>query len=117
MRDEELGVVGIGVLCQLGCEGPFRAEVIRWMPGYTDPLDPIPDDDDDAAEGVDGPAESLNGTTREPDGAADALNGAAGEPDGTAGSLNGITREPDGAATPGRDDPDDARAGAVSPNG
>lgn len=25
---------GIGVLCQLGSEGPFRAEVLRWMPGY-----------------------------------------------------------------------------------
>jgi predicted unusual protein kinase regulating ubiquinone biosynthesis (AarF/ABC1/UbiB family) len=25
---------GIGVLCQLGCEGPFRAEVLRWVPGY-----------------------------------------------------------------------------------
>jgi predicted unusual protein kinase regulating ubiquinone biosynthesis (AarF/ABC1/UbiB family) len=27
---------GIGVLCQLESEGPFRAEVLRWMPGYTD---------------------------------------------------------------------------------
>jgi len=25
---------GIGVLCQLGSEGAFRAEMIRWMPGY-----------------------------------------------------------------------------------
>ena len=25
---------GIGVLCQLESEGPFRAEMIRWMPGY-----------------------------------------------------------------------------------
>jgi len=30
---------GIGVLCQLGCEGPFRAEVLRWVPGYAD--DPL----------------------------------------------------------------------------
>ena len=28
---------GVGVLCQLECEGPFRAEMLRWMPGYTDP--------------------------------------------------------------------------------
>jgi predicted unusual protein kinase regulating ubiquinone biosynthesis (AarF/ABC1/UbiB family) len=28
---------GIGVLCQLECEGPYRAEVIKWMPGYNDP--------------------------------------------------------------------------------
>src|SRR6266700_1991988 len=25
---------GIGVLCQLGSHGNFRAEVLRWMPGY-----------------------------------------------------------------------------------
>jgi predicted unusual protein kinase regulating ubiquinone biosynthesis (AarF/ABC1/UbiB family) len=29
-----VSTAGIGVLCQLGCEGPFRAEVLRWMPGY-----------------------------------------------------------------------------------
>jgi predicted unusual protein kinase regulating ubiquinone biosynthesis (AarF/ABC1/UbiB family) len=37
---------GIGVLCQLECEGAFRAEVLRWIPGYTDdPLaeaEPVP---------------------------------------------------------------------------
>ncbi|HEY1703707.1 MAG TPA: AarF/ABC1/UbiB kinase family protein [Trebonia sp.] len=36
---------GIGVLCQLECEGAFRAEVLRWVPGYNDPLemaDPVP---------------------------------------------------------------------------
>ena len=31
-----VSTAGMGVLCQLGCEGPFRAEVIRWMPGYRD---------------------------------------------------------------------------------
>jgi predicted unusual protein kinase regulating ubiquinone biosynthesis (AarF/ABC1/UbiB family) len=25
---------GIGVLCQLGCEGAFRAEVLQWIPSY-----------------------------------------------------------------------------------
>jgi hypothetical protein len=25
------------VLCQLECEGPFRGEVVRWVPGYADP--------------------------------------------------------------------------------
>ena len=30
---------GIGVLCQLECEGAFRAEVLRWMPGYLDEPD------------------------------------------------------------------------------
>jgi len=27
---------GLGVLCQLECEAPFRAEVLKWMPGYVD---------------------------------------------------------------------------------
>ena len=31
---------GMGVLCQLECEVPFRAEVLRWMPGYADPAKP-----------------------------------------------------------------------------
>jgi predicted unusual protein kinase regulating ubiquinone biosynthesis (AarF/ABC1/UbiB family) len=31
-----VSTAGIGVLCQLECEGPFRAEVIKWMPGYYD---------------------------------------------------------------------------------
>ena len=35
-----VSTAGIGVLCQLECEGPFRAEVLRWVPGYTD--DPVP---------------------------------------------------------------------------
>ena len=35
-----VSTAGIGVLCQLECEGPFRAEVLRWVPGYLDdPLD------------------------------------------------------------------------------
>jgi predicted unusual protein kinase regulating ubiquinone biosynthesis (AarF/ABC1/UbiB family) len=35
-----VSTAGIGVLCQLECEGSFRAEVLRWVPGYTD--DPVP---------------------------------------------------------------------------
>src|SRR6266571_2408171 len=31
-----VSTAGIGVLCQLECEGAFRAEVIRWIPGYAD---------------------------------------------------------------------------------
>ena len=34
-----VSTAGIGVLCQLECEGPFRAEVIRWVPGYLDDLE------------------------------------------------------------------------------
>jgi predicted unusual protein kinase regulating ubiquinone biosynthesis (AarF/ABC1/UbiB family) len=38
-----VSTAGIGVLCQLECEGEFRAEVLRWIPGY---LDPAPEDPD-----------------------------------------------------------------------
>ena len=31
-----VSTAGIGVLCQLGCEGRFRDEVVRWVPGYAD---------------------------------------------------------------------------------
>jgi predicted unusual protein kinase regulating ubiquinone biosynthesis (AarF/ABC1/UbiB family) len=31
-----MSTAGIGVLCQLECEGEFRAEVLRWIPGYFD---------------------------------------------------------------------------------
>ncbi len=34
---------GLAVLCQLECEVPFRAEVLRWMPGYADPAKPGPE--------------------------------------------------------------------------
>ena len=42
-----VSTAGIGVLCQLECEGEFRAEVLKWMPGYFDdaPIggtDPLP---------------------------------------------------------------------------
>jgi len=37
-----VSTAGIGVLCQLECEGPFRAEVLRWMPGYGEDDDPEP---------------------------------------------------------------------------
>jgi predicted unusual protein kinase regulating ubiquinone biosynthesis (AarF/ABC1/UbiB family) len=41
-----VSTAGVGVLCQLECEGAFRAEVLRWVPGYTDdPLasaEPVP---------------------------------------------------------------------------
>jgi hypothetical protein len=32
-----VSTAGIGVLCQLECEGEFRAEVLKWIPGYLDP--------------------------------------------------------------------------------
>jgi predicted unusual protein kinase regulating ubiquinone biosynthesis (AarF/ABC1/UbiB family) len=32
-----VSTAGIGVLCQLECEGEFRAEVLKWIPGYFEP--------------------------------------------------------------------------------
>ncbi len=42
-----VSTAGIGVLCQLEAAGEFRAEVLRWMPGYgPDELaDQVPLDD------------------------------------------------------------------------
>ena len=48
-----VSTAGTGVLCQLECEGPYRAEVLKWIPGYldtgwtdtaTEPAGPGPDD-------------------------------------------------------------------------
>jgi predicted unusual protein kinase regulating ubiquinone biosynthesis (AarF/ABC1/UbiB family)/HSP20 family molecular chaperone IbpA len=35
-----VSATGLGVLCQLECEAPFRAEVLRWLPGYADTAKP-----------------------------------------------------------------------------
>ena len=43
---------GLGVLCQLECEVPFRAEVLRWMPGYTDTAKPSPQPEPACARSV-----------------------------------------------------------------
>jgi len=37
-----MSTAGIGVLCQLECEGEFRAEVLRWVPGYLDNPEDLP---------------------------------------------------------------------------
>jgi predicted unusual protein kinase regulating ubiquinone biosynthesis (AarF/ABC1/UbiB family) len=60
-----VSTAGIGVLCQLECEGQFRAEVLEWMPGYVDapelgnggPDQPSPrrDDPDGAVAGAASP--------------------------------------------------------------
>jgi predicted unusual protein kinase regulating ubiquinone biosynthesis (AarF/ABC1/UbiB family) len=48
-----VSTAGIGVLCQLECEGPFRAEVLKWIPGYTDPA-PAPSTGTDATPSANG---------------------------------------------------------------
>jgi predicted unusual protein kinase regulating ubiquinone biosynthesis (AarF/ABC1/UbiB family) len=40
-----VSTAGIGVLCQLECEGRFRDEVLKWVPGYTDAAPPGPDEE------------------------------------------------------------------------
>ena len=45
-----VSTAGTGVLCQLEAEGPFRAEVIKWLPGYGDTDQAAP------GGGPDGPA-------------------------------------------------------------
>jgi predicted unusual protein kinase regulating ubiquinone biosynthesis (AarF/ABC1/UbiB family) len=45
-----VSTAGIGVLCQLECEGPFRAEVLKWIPGYTEE-DPTADEGHSRREG------------------------------------------------------------------
>jgi hypothetical protein len=58
-----VSTAGIGVLCQLECEGAFRAEVVRWIPGYADaedqeqesPAERGRDDPETAAAGAAGP--------------------------------------------------------------
>src|SRR5262249_40909602 len=39
-----VSTAGIGVLCQLECEGGFRAEGLKWVPGYFDPPAGGPED-------------------------------------------------------------------------
>ena len=53
-----VSTAGIGVLCQLECEGQFRAEVLKWMPGYLD-----------APELGDGGSDEPNPGRDDPDGA------------------------------------------------
>lgn len=53
-----VSTAGIGVLCQLGCEGPFRAEVLKWIPGYdTGSGDVVP-----SGTVVGGPRGAVDGT-------------------------------------------------------
>ena len=42
-----VSTAGTGVLCQLEAEGPFRAEMIKWLPGYGDTNGAGPDGDPD----------------------------------------------------------------------
>ena len=103
-----VSTAGIGVLCQLECEGEFRAEVLRWIPGYLDEAEPLPAED---GPGATAGAESL----------ADGLGTATDSRDGLRTATARADDPPDDmdTATDGVDDPWDdlgtAAAGAGSP--
>ena len=71
---------GLGVLCQLECEAPFRAEVLRWLPGYGDTVAPAPRPHPACARSASpagsGPAATANGHAGS--GPAATANGHAG---------------------------------------
>ncbi len=70
---------GIGVLCQLESEGPFRAEMIRWIPGYRREGDPPLDGGDSLSDGDSGSTGNGQGPG----------NGLASGPGPEAGSAEG----------------------------
>ena len=101
-----VSTAGTGVLCQLEAEGPFRAEVLQWMPGYRDADEP------------DGPVLTVNGQD---------LTGLAANGQGEAGlaangvtttALTGLTANGQDAEG-GQDEPgqDERLSGAVAPGG
>ena len=114
---------GMGVLCQLECEGPYRAEMITWLPGYSDAC---PQSDEPLAEPVaqDGDAAetfSPNGTITEAAGPEEPITEAL-RPNGAVAetvSPNGTTTEAAGPEEPITEAlrPNGAVAETVSPNG
>jgi len=56
-----VSTAGIGVLCQLECEGRFRAEVVKWMPGYIDEAEPAEGGPDQPSPGRDDPDGAVAG--------------------------------------------------------
>jgi hypothetical protein len=57
---------GLGVLCQLECDVPFRAEVLRWMPGYADTAAPAPPPTANGHAGSAPPPTAIPGPRRRP---------------------------------------------------
>jgi len=102
-----VSTAGMGVLCQLEGEGPYRAEMLRWMPGYSDDS---PQSEEPIADAISPASVSL--ALRELNGAGTTpgeLNGASaplGPIDGASpapGGLNGAgatSGELDGASAP-----------------
>jgi predicted unusual protein kinase regulating ubiquinone biosynthesis (AarF/ABC1/UbiB family) len=89
-----VSTAGIGVLCQLECEGEFRAEVLRWIPGYLDEAQPTPAEGLSTTASAGSPRDGLSTTA------------SAGSPRNDLGTA---------AAADTRDDLGTAPAGASSP--
>ena len=122
-----VSTAGTGVLCQLESEGPFRAEVLRWMPGYLD----TPKTDAAVAPASGAPNGHVTTATSAPNGkvtpaggtpngqvipADGAPNGhvttASGVPDGKVAPANST---PNGQVTPTDSGPDDLLPDALTP--
>ena len=86
---------GLGVLCQLECEVPFRAEVLRRMPGYGDTAEPAPQPQPACARSA-----PQAGST--PPATADGQAGSAPPvtADGQAGSAPPVTADGQAGTTP-----------------
>ena len=91
-----VSTAGIGVLCQLGAQAPFRAEVLRWMPGYG-PEDIAVAGEDPASQAAAGPGTPAGpgapGDGTHPADDASAKAGAAGNGSRTARPTNGGSRK------------------------
>ncbi|HEY2687238.1 MAG TPA: AarF/ABC1/UbiB kinase family protein [Streptosporangiaceae bacterium] len=100
-----VSTAGIGVLCQLECEGEFRAEVLRWIPGDLDEARPALAGDGLDASGAAGARDDLD------------TAGAASARDDldTAGAVDPRDDLGTAGAVDPRDDLGTAAAGAGSP--
>ncbi len=109
-----VSTAGIGVLCQLECEGAFRAEVIQWMPGYLEDPPPRPGE-------VVSPTEPLGQTSDHlpaPEVAAEPADLPADlslDLPELAGSL--ASRPANGAPDPGQPDVGPLEPGPLEPDG
>jgi predicted unusual protein kinase regulating ubiquinone biosynthesis (AarF/ABC1/UbiB family) len=92
-----VSTAGIGVLCQLECEGEFRAEVLRWIPGYLDEVQPALAEDGLGAAGADDPRDDLGIATAGADDPRDDLVIATAEADDPRDDLGTATA---GAGSP-----------------
>jgi predicted unusual protein kinase regulating ubiquinone biosynthesis (AarF/ABC1/UbiB family) len=116
-----VSTAGMGVLCQLECEGPYRAEMLKWMPGYSDTGPRAAEPTADVPRQAPG---SLALVSPAPVSLAPGdLNGAGpapSEPNGARpapGDLNGATPSEPNGASPVADEPDRLSVAPDQPDG